>query len=273
MNDLYHRYLTESHVPNSLLRLASSAITPPSSLWFSPTGVYGFPPALVPLLQGSGPCYLGYWNHWFVSRLPTYVEASPFPTFSVNEYARTPEQFSIRLVLNLIEMNGGSSADIQEFAAILGVRDYGGLLHHWQASGEAESELGRLPVFTGQTPRGRAAVHPGYKGSFPSWDFADQRAWWHSACSLEIDPVIFSQWPTHLAVPEHLTGNDGFQRFKSYIDRGRLDYAWLILNSSGWEIKEAQAAMELLQAVASDSKFTLLADAWLDASDRFQSFY
>jgi hypothetical protein len=273
MNANYSRFLAESNVAEGLRGLATATTLLPTSLWRTPSGVYGFPPVLVPILQTTGPCYYGYWKHWFVSRSATYVEVFPGHPFTVGEYARTAEQFAIRLVLNLIEMNGNGSAAIEQFAATIGVYDYEGLLRYWRVSGEVETELTRLPEFFGQMPRGREGTQPDYDGSFPCWDFADQRAWWTKACSLEIDPVVMENWPAHLPKPEYLTGQNGIQLLKSYVSNGKLDSAWLSLNSAGWEVSEAQDAMELLKSVTDNPSFHLLADAWLEESDKFRSCY
>jgi hypothetical protein len=160
MNEFYARFLETAHVPGSLRSLATAATKMPSSLWSPPSGVFGFPPALTPILQGTGPCYYGYWRHWFISRPPTYVEAFSGQPFTVSEFARTDQQFAIRLVLNLIEMSGSGSDAIEEFAAKIGTFNYDALLLHWELYGESESKLDKLPQFAEQMPRGRSATGP-----------------------------------------------------------------------------------------------------------------
>lgn len=55
--------------------------------------------------------------------------------------------------------------------------------------------------------------------------------------------------------------------FESFLQAGRLDYAWLSLNSTGWSITDARQALVALQARANDRGFDAVVDYWLSVAD------
>jgi hypothetical protein len=57
------------------------------------------------------------------------------------------------------------------------------------------------------------------------------------------------------------------QEFSDFLRVGDYRSAWLMLNSSGWPLPDARMAISGLASAAGDGTFSLLADAWLSASD------
>ena len=55
--------------------------------------------------------------------------------------------------------------------------------------------------------------------------------------------------------------------FEAYMQAGRLDCAWLTLNSTGWSIADARQALVALQARAGDERFDNVVDYWLSIAD------
>jgi len=49
--------------------------------------------------------------------------------------------------------------------------------------------------------------------------------------------------------------------------KGRLDCAWLTLNSTGWSIADARQALVALQAKANDEAFDAVVAYWLSIAD------
>jgi len=275
MSDLYMTVLSRLGVPDSVAKFRQTDFAGLTSVWRAPGAKYSYPPALIPLVSDqSGPCYYGYWKHWFVEREPTFVQMSINPDHAAFEIARTPTQFVVRFVLELVEITQGGSEKLRRFAESQGIVDYEGLVAHWQSSGYTEGSLSMLPAFSTKMPRGPKLPGPvGYDGSFPSWDFADKRPWWLTSCSMEIDATVMDRWPSNIPAPDYLTEANGFDLFEAYLEARDLRSAWLSLNSAGWEVAEAQDAIEMLKAAAADPAFDLLADAWVEAADRFRRGY
>ena len=55
--------------------------------------------------------------------------------------------------------------------------------------------------------------------------------------------------------------------FDDYLRAGRLDYAWLTLNSTGWSIADARQALIALQTRADDRGFDAVVAYWLSVAD------
>ncbi|ROM43525.1 hypothetical protein BK648_16535 [Pseudomonas poae] len=55
--------------------------------------------------------------------------------------------------------------------------------------------------------------------------------------------------------------------FESFLQAGRLDHAWLTLNSTGWSITDARQALVALQTRSNDRGFDAVVEYWLSVAD------
>ncbi|MHA6572579.1 hypothetical protein [Pseudomonas yamanorum] len=255
-------------LPDTLLACAQGAIRVPICTLEAPAGWYGHPPALTPIWSdGSGPTYIGYWKHWFVDREPCFVKMYVEADGMTYEIARTPAQLFAVIAMMSMSLDDGITPELEAFADAVGL--------------DCLAELDALSLKTGDDPKGFAqaelfktltplhsmpdSVTP-YSGDFPDPSNAS-RAWWKCSCSFEI---VDRDMPTPPGVrlPAWFDPlRDKRTLFDEFIAAGRLDCAWLTLNSAGWSIADARRAIVQLQVKACDEAFDQVVAAWLAVAD------
>ncbi|QXI54286.1 hypothetical protein [Pseudomonas alvandae] len=252
---------------DAVVACAAGRIKSPICTLEAPAQWFGFPPALVPIWSdGSRPTYIGYWKHWFVEREPCFVKMFVSSDRMTTEIARTPSQLFGVIAMMAISLNDEVTLDLEQFAARVGL--------------ESLSELDAVSLKTGDDPKGfpKAELfrtltpldcnsydgNP-YMGDFPS-EFA-RGNWWETSCSFEV-------LNKNMRIPESASLPGWFDPvqvrttlFESFMSAGRLDYAWLTLNSTGWLIADARRAIIELQARTCDEVFGCVAASWLSFAD------
>jgi hypothetical protein len=255
-------------LPHALVACADGSIDPPICTLQAPAEWYGFPPALIPIWSdGSRPTYIGYWKHWFVDREPTFVTMYVGSDRMTVEIARTPEQLMAVLAMMSMSLEEGVTPELEQFAKAVGLDCLGALDAQSLKSGDDPKGFANVEPFKTLTPL--ASVADGvtrYTGNFPN-PSAPVPDWWESSCYFEVVDE-------HVPVPKGVELPAWFDPerekkplFEAYMQAGRLDCAWLTLNSTGWSIADARQALVALQARAGDERFDKVVDYWLSIAD------
>jgi hypothetical protein len=218
----------------------------------------GYPPALMPILGGlSMPRYYGVWHHWFLDRAPSFVRMSVWADRSVSEVARTEEQFVAVLIAKSVAEFGGIDAEILQFAAELGVPDLTEIDRVTDLSGDNPEGFVALRAFSKSVPLDSVKDEASYDGSFPEPSSRERLA---KACSFEVDEDV--SWDVSLFPPWLKQNRDLHELFRNFLHRGDFGPAWLTLNTTGWTMRDARAAVMRLADAAQDEAFSRLAELW-----------
>ncbi|KAB0514796.1 MULTISPECIES: hypothetical protein [Pseudomonas] len=255
-------------LPAVLDACADGSIRPPICTLDAPAQWYGFPPALIPLWSdGSRPTYIGYWRHWFVDREPCFVKMYVAAEHMTIEIARTPAQLMGVLAMMSISVEDAVTPELEQFAQAVGLDCLEELEAQSLKTGDDPQGFANVELFSKETPLESMAEDAGpYTGDFPN-PSDPGRPWWESSCSFEIidrdmPPPTGGQLPAWFD-PDR----EKKPLFESFLQAGRLDYAWLSLNSTGWSITDARQALVALQARANDRGFDAVVDYWLSVAD------
>ncbi len=255
-------------VGRTLAACAEGRVCLPVITLESPAHWYGFPPALVALCSdGSGPNYIGYWKHWFVDREPCFVRMYVGAGHTAYEIARTPAQLMGVLAMMSISVEDGATPELEQFARAVGLDCLEALAAQSLKTGDDPQGFANVALFSQKTPL--ESIVDGaapYTGDFPN-PFDAGRAWWETSCSFEILDRPMPM-PAHGQLPAWFDPDrEKKPLFDDYLSAGRLDYAWLTLNSTGWSITDARQALVALQARADDRGFDAVVDYWLSVAD------
>lgn len=266
--NLYENIFAMLALPNTVSRCAMGTLELPLIDVSAPADWYGFPPALIPLWStGSRPTYTGVWKHWFTDRETSYVKMYVGSGRLTVEIARTAEQLMSLIAMTSISERDGIEADLIAFATEVGIPNLTQIDAVSLESGDEAQGLIAIDQFRENTPLESVGAIADYTGSFPSGYF-HAYPWWENACSFELSDETNAAWPDDLPRPPWLVDSvDKAALFRAYLGNGNLKNAWLTLNSTGWTIADARAAITDLGAHAQDSQFTLLVEAWLSVAD------
>jgi hypothetical protein len=257
---VYREAMSAMGLSTALQRCAAGDVEAPIINFASPADWYSFPPALVPVWSdGSGPEYWGYWKHWFVDRPPLFVRMHVEGGRHVYEIAKTDLQFFTRVALLAIVTDDGITPELQAFCERVGVTNL--------------DEIDSVSLENGDRPEGLLKLR-----QFESYEF-----------DLPIEPNdVMRKWNSRVTTGEIRGGMDlsDFEQspwlglgsdkpalFDRFLKEGALDLAWLTLNSHGWTIRAAKAAIDRLRLEANDPAFTLLVRAWRDIADESSGAY
>ncbi len=253
---------------HALAACAEGRICLPVITLASPAHWYGFPPALVAVCSdGAGPTCIGYWRHWFVDREPCFVRMYIGASHRVYEIARTPAQLMAVLAMMSISVEDGVTPELEQFAQAVGLDCLEALEAQSLKTGDDPQGLANVELFRDKTPLESIADGAApYTGDFPS-PLDIGRAWWETSCSFEIlDQQMFM--PASGQLPAWFDSDrEKKPLFDDYLRAGRLDCAWLTLNSTGWSITDARQALVALQARADDCSFDAVVAYWLSVAD------
>lgn len=256
------------HLGHALAACAEGGICLPVITLDSPAQWYGSPPALVAVCSdGAGPTCIGYWKHWFVDREPCFVRMYIGASHMAYEIARTPAQLMAVLAMMSISVEDGVTQELEQFAQAVGLDCLEALEAQSLKTGDDPQGFANLELFRQKTPLESIAddATP-YTGDFPN-PFDPGRAWWETSCSFEI---LDRQMPLPASgqLPAWFDPDrEKMPLFEDYLRAGRLDYAWLTLNSTGWSITDARRALVALQARADDRGFDAVVAYWLSVAN------
>ena len=259
-------------LPDELIACGSGAIRSPMVTFTSPAHWYGYPPALIPLWGDPGglygPSYLGVWKHWFCDRALTFVRFHVWADPLAIEVARTPEQFLSIAAIRSIFAHDGVTQDLTEFAARVGLSDLAEIDLVCVREGDDPLAFREIECFRQETPLESVEDSSNYDGDFPINDFSLGTNWLQKACRCELSEANQAVVDSMENVPPWLDAEqDKPTLFSELVRAGDLAGAWLTLNSTGWKIREARDAIQLLDRHAESPEFSNLANAWLDVAD------
>jgi hypothetical protein len=260
ISTLYDDLSRSLSLPASLVEIGSGRIDVCLPDGSSPAGLYGFPPALIPIWsESSGPGYVGWWIHWFVPRQRTFVKVYVEHGYRAHEFARSPRQLMVRLLIEHITLDDGVTPDVRAVASRLGMVD-------------DLDELDALTATSGDDPLGLVA-HPDFQSDPPlecveagsyHGDFPTSINNPALAAGLELDEDVAQRLSSSPASPRWLQSGNGPDVFRELLDGGKLGEAWLCLNSPGWEFADAKRALFDLGEKAGSRDFDLLVLAWTE---------
>ncbi|WP_146118150.1 hypothetical protein [Pseudomonas poae] len=255
-------------LPDTLLACADGRISPPIFTLDTPAQWYGFPPALIPLWSsGSRPFYIGYWKHWFVDREPCFVKMYVAAGHLTVEIARTPAQLMGVMAMMSIGVEDGVTPELEQFAQAVGLDCVPALEAQSLKTGDDPQGFANIALFSQKTPL--ESIVDGaapYTGDFPN-PVDSRRTWWETSCSFEILDRPMPM-PAHGQLPAWFDPDrEKKPLFDDYLSDGRLDYAWLTLNSTGWSITDARQALVALQERADDRGFDAVVAYWLSLAN------
>lgn len=214
----------------------------------------GFPPALWPMWNTGESAFVGVWVHWLVNRHPTFVELE-LEDSTVEEIATDVDQLFHWMAYDVFEWCDDDSEVVSALMAAIG----GG--HVDVAAVEAlrgpgsvgPEDLAVMPAFATNPPR--AVAGPTYTGPFPVGTRGLDRA-----CSFELQPDV--RLGVAVERPPWLVATEQLPVFSAELAAGRLDRAWLSLNSSGWLYADAVDALNELAARAAVPELSAVAVVW-----------
>ena len=253
-------------LPWQLVSCATGDIQTPLPDLAAPAAWYGYPPALLPIWSGgSGPRYIGYWKHWFSKRRPSYVEMFVGSGRMTLEIARTPQQLYSVIAIDAIGLEEGVGATVGTFAEQVGLENLDEIDRVSMATGDDPLGLAAIGEFQSQTPLESVQDKARYDGDFPH-EVGGRPVGLDDACSFELvdQKIDWQTWPSR---PAWLSEEAKPPLFDQFLDAGNLHGAWLTLNSTGWTIREARAAIVRLAERARDAEFDALTAAYLAAAD------
>jgi hypothetical protein len=255
-------------LPEALVACALGRTSPAVFNLEAPARWYVFPPALIPLWSdGSWPTYIGYWKHWFVEREPCFVKMYVGSGLMTVEIARTCEQLMGVLAMMSISLEDGVTPQLERFATTVGLDCLDALDAQSLKTGDDPQGFVNVDLFKTLTPlQSMADGSSAYTGDFPAPANLN-RKWWETSCSFEIvdQPLCL---PADAELPAWFAADvEKKPLFDDFMAAGRLDYAWLTLNSTGWSIADARQALVALQAQAGDEDFDQVVAYWLSVAD------
>lgn len=252
----------------TLAACADGSIPVPLCTLQAPAYWYVYPPVLTPVWSdGGGPSYIGYWKHWFVEREPCFVEMYVEGGCMAREIARTPAQLFAVIAMRAISLDDGVTPELERFASAVGLDCLAELDALSLDVGDDLAAFAAAEVFKTQTPlESMPSSALPYTGGFPD---ASNPApgWWHRSCSFETALQAMPA-PPGVELPAWFDPQqDKNTLFQGFLAAGKLDCAWLTLNSTGWSIADARRAIVQLQDRACDEAFDRMAMAWLAVAD------
>ena len=128
---------------------------------------HAYPPCFVPIFEyGTAPSYRGVLRHFFVPRSTTYVNLLAHKGFHLSEYARTSEQFLMRLFIEFVSYEEEWNDSVVQASIALGIDSARSVFELWQ---EKEDECFRdIPCFQTNLPYAPLFYQFDYSGDFPS---------------------------------------------------------------------------------------------------------
>lgn len=267
MNSHYELLFQHLEIPAYLTDYAMGRITLPIASVTSPPEWYVFPPALCPVWSnGSHPAYLGYWKHCFSSRPATFVNLD-IESGKATEIARNPNQFFCYVVISAICVHDRVTPAIEQFAYAVGIKNLSEIDAVSLKSGDDPSGYSAISQFWKDVPLATVMEEKDYTGGFPTREFSGTNKWWENCCLFEVPDEVLESWPLALSKPLWLSQTNRKNLYESYLNTGEYFKAWLTLNSPGWSIPDAKRAITALSSAANDSKFSLLAKAWVSVAE------
>jgi hypothetical protein len=266
----YAKLLKSLNFKNEVIQCAEGIIVPPLATFQAPVEWYGFPPALIPIWSdGSRSTYIGVWKHWFIDRKQSFVKMYVGANRMTIEVARTTDQLFAIIAMMSISENDGITDNLIDFAKKVEINNLEQIDSVSLVSGDEPHGLVMIDQFDSNVPFESVSAVVDYSGDFPSGIFDDSKPWWLKSCSFEIPPNVLAAWPFDVPKPSWIENSNkgNVDLFNDYLNDCDFWSAWLILNSSGWDIMDARMAISNLRNQVKNSKFDLLVDAWLSVTD------
>lgn len=226
---------------------------------------YAYPPCFVPIFEyGTAPSYRGVLSHYFVSRSMTYVNLLAHQGFFLYEYARTSEQFLMRLFVELVSLEEDWNEVVAQASMVWKIDDARSVFELWQ---EKEDDCFKEhSSFRANQPYTPLFCHSEYSGDFPSPDLNFQSL--ESYCGVEMEE--YRDRMVVESAPGWLTASRQKPVFDHLYQKRDFAGCWMSVNSRGWEWSELRNAVDRLAKEVEDKKLHLQAEEWL--SHNHESF-
>lgn len=215
------------------------------------------PPALVPIWGNSGDSFLyyGLWKHWLVpSRAISFVRYHVGDGM-ITEEGRTFEQ--MLEFYSVWRLGVGPDQEEAEFLRAVG-------LHELQpVVGRGVKILLERKAFEAGLPQKLAGLCDlPYTGDFPHVVDGVSSVPYRHMCDIEVPEKLPRAELASASSPPWLRSSDQQPIFEELLSQ--LDYsaAWLSLNSSDWETKQAASALLRLANAVNERSFSAYAEYW-----------
>lgn len=218
--------------------------------------IYPYPPAFTPILNNdSDPSYIGIWYRGFWdNKLSSFVEMDISDFSKLTELARTEEQLYYELILRSIIYRDEVLEDAQVFAKTCGIDIEKAKAVAFKT--DDPKEFIELECFQSNTPLNVIVDWGEYDGGFPLDEYATS-----FEASQDVLPNMVKSW-----MPK---GKNVVELFNQFETEKKYDLAWLVLNTTGWNVREAQEAVAMLMQYNKDIKFHSSMENWLQKSKKF----
>ncbi len=226
----------------------------------APFGPYGFPPGLIPLWSESSVLrYVGLWWHPFSGREAAFVRYSVAGHYPVREIARTETQLFAYSVLSAIGLHEGVTESIRALAERAGL-DAEALDRVSLVAGDVLELLAPHAPFDSQTPLACLPTGEGYDGGAPHPAIGVARA--RDFSTLEVDVELRNRIAASAAPPAWFGNSLPQAVFARLLHCGDFAGAWCTLNSGGWAVSQARAAIAELVDASGHPMLSRVAAAW-----------
>lgn len=232
-----------------------------------------FPPALIPIWSSTSGVQIGLWSHCLIrARPPTFVKYFGNGTITsgdiVIEIARSFRQlvkvFSLREMVgrecldpDLVRFCSRFEIDLQEIWSLA------------EEHGDDDEILRSDPDFRNRCPLSLAFESSEYNGTFP---FSKNNFELPHASLYEVHSWFKNGVPNYSDryrlwllsdTPEHLKESPNKSLlFHEYLEQGEFSMAWLLLNRSGWTVKDLRMNLAVLAERSKDPQMELMTDCW-----------
>ena len=234
-----------------------------------------FLPAMLPLWSTGSPSYVGYWKHWFSPRRLTVVQADIEENLLAREIARDFSQLVCIAVQAALSAEGSLSSEVRALVTQtkLPEQELDQIVQIAEVTDE-ENGLLALAAFTGDPP---LACFPedgqGYPGDFPHDAMTLTPQSVRNICTYETSTRLFQQIVALPFAPPWFTETNQSVVFDDLLQQGDYEGAWLSLNSTGWKVADAKAALSRLAIQSQEPGLDLLVEAWSAQPHEAQGTY
>jgi hypothetical protein len=224
---------------------------------------YGYPPALIPILNSDNPSYLGYWKHHFSARPANFVELSLEIAVAYEE-ARNARDFILNIVFKYVEMRNidtNMRSFIQyafpneEERIVKTVKEYGDSTSGLKNFAEDERDL---PLESLETDGSYGGFHPiSSRDIYSKYRIIENEL----ICGFEYDQDL-RNLELELEMPWLNIDSHKYDLYKFYYSKAQFAEAWMTLNSSGWEAGDAIYALEAMTKISNSRTLEDIYIAW-----------
>lgn len=238
---------------------------------------YNSPPAFLPLWERYSGITTGVWIHDVYGPSFSYVQFHR-ELAAVSEIARTDEQLLSDVVISaLVEQDKEVASDeIRRFSALVDIHSLDELDAFTCEYGDDSSEFYHLKLFSDKLPAACLSDPLSYDGHVapPKDNYPIEELQRYSSFELSFESQSKINEEHRSTLPTRLvTNGERKQQFEAECRAGKLQEAWLTLNSTGWKREEALIALKKLTMLSPTPLLNEIVAAWSSYRGQGQDNY